>query len=240
MTLGFITVFGVFGLVISPVASQVQQYLPWFTVAFGVLVAAAGAGLVAGGELPGLRLGREKRQRRSPAPHGDRGLRRLLRRRIANLLHRPVPRPGSHQLPRRLDRRRGDSLRRLRGRHGLARRARRCCRRLARRGLVTGLRRNGRWVPRVGGVLLLVVGAYVAWYGAWELRVLGGDDPKIRSSKPPPRSSGHWPTGSRTCGPPDQSHPPARRAQFPVSIQHAECAATGWARGATRCGIRFR
>ena len=36
MTVGFIAVFGVFGLVVSPVASQVQQYLPWFTVAFGV------------------------------------------------------------------------------------------------------------------------------------------------------------------------------------------------------------
>ena len=45
MTVGFIAVFGVFGLVVSPVASQVQQYLPWFTVAFGVAVAAAGCGL---------------------------------------------------------------------------------------------------------------------------------------------------------------------------------------------------
>ena len=57
MTLGFIAVFAVFGLVISPVASQVQQYLPWFTVAFGVPVAAAGAWLVCGRELPKLRLG---------------------------------------------------------------------------------------------------------------------------------------------------------------------------------------
>ena len=48
---------------------------------------------------------------------------------------------------------------------------------LARRGLVTGLRRTGRWVPRAAGLLLLLVGAYVAWYGAWELRVLGGNDP---------------------------------------------------------------
>ena len=48
---------------------------------------------------------------------------------------------------------------------------------LARRGLVSGLRRTGRWVPRVAGGLLLVVGAYVAWYGIWELRVLGGDSP---------------------------------------------------------------
>ena len=48
---------------------------------------------------------------------------------------------------------------------------------LARRGLVSAAAPHRRWVPRVGGVLLLVVGAYVAWYGAWELRVLGGDDP---------------------------------------------------------------
>ena len=48
---------------------------------------------------------------------------------------------------------------------------------LARQGLVRGLRRSGRWVPRLAGLLLLVVGGYVAWYGAWELRVLGGGDP---------------------------------------------------------------
>ena len=47
---------------------------------------------------------------------------------------------------------------------------------LARRGLIRGLRSSGRWVPRVTGLLLLVVGAYVAWYGAWELRVLAGGD----------------------------------------------------------------
>jgi cytochrome c-type biogenesis protein len=29
MTAGFVAVFGVFGLVISPIASAVQRYLPW-------------------------------------------------------------------------------------------------------------------------------------------------------------------------------------------------------------------
>ena len=56
---------------------------------------------------------------------------------------------------------------------------------LARRGLVQGMRRSGRWVPRATGVLLLVVGSYVAWYGAWELRVLAGadaDDPVIEAA----------------------------------------------------------
>src|SRR5688500_7615199 len=56
MTLGFVAVFGVFGLVVSPVAAQVQQYLPWFTVGFGVLVAVAGLWLLAGRELPSFRF----------------------------------------------------------------------------------------------------------------------------------------------------------------------------------------
>jgi hypothetical protein len=30
-------------------------------------------------------------------------------------------------------------------------------------------------MSRAGGAILLVAGGYVAWYGVWELRVLGGD-----------------------------------------------------------------
>src|SRR5436190_17497209 len=42
MTLGFAAVFGVFGLAVAPVASQVQQHLPWFTIVFGLLLAGGG------------------------------------------------------------------------------------------------------------------------------------------------------------------------------------------------------
>ena len=66
---------------------------------------------------------------------------------------------------------------------------------LARRGLVTGLRRTGRWIPRASGMLLVVVGAYVAWYGAWELRVLGGaeaDDPVIELAARVQRTLAGW------------------------------------------------
>ncbi|OEV08753.1 cytochrome c biogenesis CcdA family protein, partial [Streptomyces nanshensis] len=62
MTLGFAAVFGVFGLVVAPVASQVQQQLPWFTVVFGLLLCAAGVWLLAGRELPALL----PRMRRAP------------------------------------------------------------------------------------------------------------------------------------------------------------------------------
>jgi cytochrome c-type biogenesis protein len=47
------------------------------------------------------------------------------------------------------------------------------------------MQRAGRWVPRVAGVLMIVVGAYVAYYGWWELRVLAGgatDDPVVSAA----------------------------------------------------------
>jgi cytochrome c-type biogenesis protein len=177
MTIGFIAVFGVFGLVVSPVASQVQQYLPWFTVAFGVVVAAAGAWLVAGRELPRLRLGAGSGAavtRSAPAMVGF-----GVSYAVASLTCSIAPflalvvtsfRAGSTGEGVLLYVAYGVGMGLLVGLAAVAVA-------LARRGLVTRLRRTGRWVPRAGGVLLLVVGAYVAWYGVWELRVLGGDDP---------------------------------------------------------------
>ena len=67
MTVGFVAVFGVFGLVISPVASEVQQYLPWFTTVLGALLVLAGAWLLAGRDLPRLQLPAGAGSR-SPAP----------------------------------------------------------------------------------------------------------------------------------------------------------------------------
>ncbi|WNZ06482.1 cytochrome c biogenesis CcdA family protein [Streptomyces sp. 11x1] len=51
MTAGFATFFGVFGLLIQPVAGQIQQHLPWFTIVLGLLIATAGAWLLAGRQL---------------------------------------------------------------------------------------------------------------------------------------------------------------------------------------------
>ena len=44
MTAGFVAVFGIFGLVISPIASAVQRYLPWVTVVVGCALVAGGSG----------------------------------------------------------------------------------------------------------------------------------------------------------------------------------------------------
>ncbi|WUI03521.1 cytochrome c biogenesis CcdA family protein [Spirillospora sp. NBC_00431] len=51
MTAGFVTVFGLFGIVISLVTASVQEYLPWFTVVIGVALTGLGIWLLTGREL---------------------------------------------------------------------------------------------------------------------------------------------------------------------------------------------
>ncbi|MAT05440.1 MAG: hypothetical protein CL424_10410 [Acidimicrobiaceae bacterium] len=51
LTAGFITVFGVFGLVISGVASELQRYLPWATIVIGIGLVGLGIYLLAGRQL---------------------------------------------------------------------------------------------------------------------------------------------------------------------------------------------
>lgn len=177
MTVGFVAVFGVFGLVISPVAGQVQQYLPWFTTFFGGLVALVGLWLLAGRELPRLQLGRGSGRavtRTAPAMVGF-GMSYAaasLTCSIAPFLALVVAsfRSGSTGEGIALFVAYSVGMGLLVGIAAVAVA-------LARRGVVSSLRRTGKWVPRVSGLLLLLVGAYVAWYGAWELRVLGGGDP---------------------------------------------------------------
>lgn len=177
MSVGFVAVFGVFGLVISPVASEVQRYLPWFTTFFGAAVALVGLWLLLGRDLPRLQLGRGSGKaitRTAPAMVGF-GMSYAaasLTCSIAPFLALVVAsfRSGSTGEGVALYLAYSAGMGLLVGIAAVAVA-------LARRGVVTGLRRTGRWVPRLSGLLLLLVGVYVAWYGAWELRVLGGGDP---------------------------------------------------------------
>ena len=50
---------------------------------------------------------------------------------------------------------------------------------LARRSIVAGLRRLLPFVQRISGGLLLVAGAYVAWYGWYERNRIGEEDPFV-------------------------------------------------------------
>ncbi|WP_043626316.1 cytochrome c biogenesis CcdA family protein [Nonomuraea candida] len=51
MTAGFVTVFGLFGLVVTPLAASAGRYLPWVTIVIGVALCGLGVWLLAGREL---------------------------------------------------------------------------------------------------------------------------------------------------------------------------------------------
>lgn len=52
MTLGFVTVFGLFGLIAAPSADWIGQRLPWLTVAIGLVLAGLGGWMLTGRGIP--------------------------------------------------------------------------------------------------------------------------------------------------------------------------------------------
>jgi cytochrome c-type biogenesis protein len=174
MTAGFAAVFGFFGLVVAPVASEVQQHLPWFTVVFGLLLAGAGTWLLAGRQLP------------SPAPRLRRapGLTRSLPSMalfggayaVASLGCTIAPflaivvsafRSGSAAQGMLLFAAYAAGMGAVVGVAALAVA-------LTRTAALGGMRRSGAAASRLGGGLLLLAGAYTAYYGWYEIRVLDG------------------------------------------------------------------
>ena len=170
MTVGFAALFGIFGLAIHPVAGQVQEHLPWFTIAFGLLMAAAGAWMLAGRQLPALmpkvrRAPTVTRSIPSMALFGMAYAAASLGCTIAPFLAIVVSafRSGSTAEGTLL-------FAAYAGGMGLIVGAASLTVALTRTTAVTHLRRAGAIAPRLGGGLLLLVGAYVAYYGWYEIR----------------------------------------------------------------------
>jgi cytochrome c biogenesis protein CcdA len=61
MALGFLAVFGLFGLLTVPVATVVQRYLPYATIVIGICLVSLGMWLVTGRELTGTQIGSSSR-----------------------------------------------------------------------------------------------------------------------------------------------------------------------------------
>ena len=51
LTAGFVLVFGLFGLIVSPLAIRLERYLPWATVVIGIGLVGLGVALLAGRQL---------------------------------------------------------------------------------------------------------------------------------------------------------------------------------------------
>jgi cytochrome c-type biogenesis protein len=178
MTAGFAAVFVTFGLVLAPVAGQVQRHLPWFTVALGVLLVATGAWLLSGRELPAVPLpaGRGRSltwSALSMAGFGAAYALASLSCTVGPFLAIVVSafRAGSVASGLALFVAYAVGMGLVVGVASLAVA-------FARHSVVHGLRRTARVVPRIGGAVLLVAGAYVAYYGWYENAVLGGADPQ--------------------------------------------------------------
>ena len=185
MTAGFRVFFSAFGVLFAPVASSAQRYLPWVTVVVGILLLVAGLWLLAGRALPGPkpRLGGQgpiTGSVRSMFGFGVSYAAASLTCTIAPFLAVVVSAFRADSVLA------GSALFLLYGAGmGLVVGTAALSVALAQQSLVHGARRLGRLVPTAGGVLLVLVGAYVAYYGWWEIRVLRGGrtaDPVIEAA----------------------------------------------------------
>lgn len=186
LTLGYALVFGAFGLAVAPLADWLRPRLPWLTVTLGVLLALAGCWLLTGRRLPTARpFARAPRLTRtwpSMVLFGAAYALTSLTCAIAPFLAIVVTslRAGSTLRGLALFGAYATGMALVVGvaALGVA---------LLRGRLVAGLRGAGAWVPRLSGLVLLVAGGYVAWYGWYEVRLALGrhdafGDPVVRAA----------------------------------------------------------
>lgn len=195
MTVGFVAVFGTFGLLSVSVASTVQRYLPYGTVAVGVLLIALGVWLFSGRQLPGWTLGKGARW----APTARLGS--MFGYGVGYALASLSCTAGPFLAVT------GSSLRAgsvvgvvgvyLAYAAGLALvvSALAVAVALASAGVIDKMRRAVQHVNRISGAVLVVVGVYVAYYGWFEVRLFAGrasDDPVIAAAGRIQRALAGW------------------------------------------------
>lgn len=196
MALGFLAVFGTFGLLTVAVASAIQRYLPYGTVVVGVVLVALGLWLLSGRELAGWSLGKGARW----APTARLGS--MFGYGVGYALASLSCTVGPFLAVTGSSLRGGSAvatvLTYLAYAAGIA--------------LVVGvlavavalasataidlMRRVLPWVNRVSGAILVAVGLYVAYYGWFELRLFGGggsaEDPVIAAAGRIQRALAGW------------------------------------------------
>jgi len=195
MALGFLVVFGTFGLVVAPLAGQVQQYLPAVTVLIGVLLVALGGWLLSGRELTVL----------LPKPSRGAPTRRIgsmfgygLAYAVASLGCTIGPFLAVTSATFRAGSTLDGVVAYLAYGAGMA---------LVVGVLAVGFALAGStaaryarqvlpYVNRISGVLLVLVGLYVGYYGVYELRLFHGDgdaaDPVVDAAGVVQRAVANW------------------------------------------------
>lgn len=174
MTAGFVAVFGVFGAVVAPLAVSVERWLPAVTVVMGVVLVGVGLRTLAGHGLgvPGLaRLGTGPNGAwLSQVAYGGGFALASLSCTVAPFLAVSATALRAGSVP-------GVVATFVLYAVGMGSvvLALSLAVAFARGSVATRVRRAGPVLTRVGGALLVLAGAYVAWYGVVEVRVLAGD-----------------------------------------------------------------
>jgi cytochrome c biogenesis protein CcdA len=177
VTVGFVTVFGGFGLLAAPAADTVARNAPWVGIAVGVLMVVVGGWLVTGRSVSLLipRVGRSAPVTRgffSMALFGAGYALASLGCTIGPFLALVATsfRAGSAGAGVGLFVAYAGGMALLVGAAaGVVA--------VADAALVRRMRRYAGTASRLGGALAMIAGGYVAWYGWYELRVLAGGDP---------------------------------------------------------------
>jgi cytochrome c-type biogenesis protein len=170
MALGFVAVFGTFGLVIAPLADSVQRYLPIVTVLIGAVLVALGAWMLTGRELTVLM---PKPRRGAPTARLGSMFGYGVAYAIASLSCTIGPFLAVTSVTFRAGSVLGGLLAYLAYAAGMALVVGIAATAVALAGIaaITAARRLLPYVSRAGGALLIIVGAYVAYYGVYELRL---------------------------------------------------------------------
>lgn len=174
MATGFVLVFGTFGLVIAPLTTSIERYLPAVTVVIGIALIVLGGFLLSGRELTLLlpRPGRGAPTRRIGS---------MLGYGIAYALASLSCTVGPFLAVTSATFRSGSAFSGFLAyvAYGLGMAlvvgVLAVATALASASVVTGARRMLPYVNRVSGVLLVVIGLYVTYYGIYELRLFAGN-----------------------------------------------------------------
>jgi cytochrome c biogenesis protein CcdA len=174
MTAGFVAVFGIFGVLSLPLRGVLQQYLPIITVLIGVVMVVIGVLLLTGRQLtlllPKPARGAPSTRVVSMAGYG-----------IAFAVASLSCTIGPFLAATGIALRGGDTTAGIATfvayalGMGLVVAVLAVAAALASTAVATGIRRLLPHVPRIGGALLLVTGAYVGYYGYYELQLFHGD-----------------------------------------------------------------
>lgn len=195
MTVGFVAVFGAFGLLAAPAADAVARRLPWVSVLIGITLVGLGGWLLAGRQLPMLMpriaTGPAVTLRFVPMVlFGAAYAIASLGCTIGPFLAVVVAGFQAGSVVQGV----GLFLAYALG-MALAVGAAALAVALARESLVRAMRRTAPVISRISGGLLVLTGAYVAWYGWYEIRVFRGertDDPVIDGAARVQRAVSGW------------------------------------------------